>query len=145
LSTLIFFFLLTQIHGYKSAENIKCESIVDGPERGFVGILKTCFMTSDTEISQLGVNISSQADSTVKAIDFNHNDKIVFLPESPSSIFPNLEAYFAYDCSIKTISASNFKGLSKLRRLALEENYIETINSDVFQDLISLETLNLCK
>jgi Leucine-rich repeat (LRR) protein len=71
------------------------------------------------------------------------NKKIEFLPESPNQMYENLLGYNAGHCSIKQIAYKNFRGLVKLKHLHLYSNQIETIPSDTFKDLASLERLNL--
>lgn len=73
------------------------------------------------------------------------NKKIKFLPLSIDKVIPNLVAYSASHCTIKTISKDNFKNLNKLKELHLRDNLIEKIYGNTFEDLVALEQLNLRK
>jgi Leucine-rich repeat (LRR) protein len=59
--------------------------------------------------------------------------------------FPNLVAYSADRCSIKSFTKKNFARLTKLKELDLDRNQIETVNCKAFEDLVSLEHLFLSK
>ena len=70
-----------------------------------------------------------------------NNRKIKHLPKLVDKSFPNLLAYGTNRLSLTTIKKSNFKGLFKLKGLWLNDNKIEIVLSDAFEDLISLKTL----
>lgn len=73
------------------------------------------------------------------------NKKIKFLPENPADSFPSLLIYDARNCLIERISKANFKGLSSLKRVFLQQNEIQQIDYNTFEDLKQLKTLELCK
>lgn len=82
---------------------------------------------------------------SVRGLEFNGNRNVAYLPINVSAVFPNLIRYSAGNCSIVSITKSNFEGLTNLRELLLYENLIEEIPSKVFDDLTSLEVINLGK
>lgn len=100
-------------------------------------------MTNATTIDSHGFTISSAKDETITALRFDGNKKVLFLPVGVYEQFPNLAFLRADHCSIRTISKENFKNLKKLKELQLYYNQIETIGTDVFEDLTSLELLYL--
>lgn len=106
--------------------------------------LKTCFMYYSTAIDSPGIVISTR-DSDVGGLDFAVNKKVRFLPERVAESFPNLVGYTAWSCSLTEIYKTNFKNLINLRKLDLGENQIEKISSNTFEDLRSLEKLDLSK
>lgn len=98
-----------------------------------------------TTISSENTKLSTKRSETVGGMIFCNNLKISFLPLLVHKTFPNLLGYSAASCSIKSISYHNFKSLTKLRELWLLKNKIETIYSNTFEDLASLERLDLRK
>lgn len=107
--------------------------------------LKTCFMDATTEITSPMSNITSRRDYAVVGLWLQSNKNIRSLPHNTARIFPNLLGLTAAECSIKTIAYENFKKLYKLRFLLLGYNEIEEIESETFEDLRSLQLLNLGK
>lgn len=95
----------------------------------------------DTTVINSSVIIIATKDDQIKGLQFSVNPKIEYLPEEVSESFPNLLAYSAGTCSVKSISYENFKGLNKLRGLWLSGNQIEKVSSDTFKDLVLLEHL----
>lgn len=110
---------------------------------GDVGSQNTCWMKKSTSIGSDDVKLLP--DAAIGALFFDKNKKISFLPVDVGISFPRLKLYSAYRCSIKTIAKVHFKGLKMLRRLHLDNNQIETIKSNTFEDLNSLEELYLSK
>jgi Leucine-rich repeat (LRR) protein len=100
-------------------------------------------MKERTVIDEISVKIQTRNES-VKGLDLSQSKKVSFLPVQVADIFPNLIAISAWDCSIKTILKKNFARLIKLQQLCIDHNQIETIHSEIFEDLISLEVLTLC-
>lgn len=141
-----FCFLILLLIGYTSsatAEEISCELF--GEEHWpTIGKQKTCFMNGSIAIESLAIRISVR-DKDVKALILNHNKKIKFLPVDVPNTYPELQIYSALNCSIRTISKENFKGMSKLVILWLSYNRIEKINSNTFEDLTSMTELYLGK
>jgi Leucine rich repeat len=127
------------------ARKISCEIVVKSNwSNSTLGKTRTCFMRNTTVIDGKNVIISPR-DESVLGLSFNQNKKINFLPDGVTKVFPNLIGYTALNCSIQEISIRNFAGLNKLKVLALSFNQIATINTDTFEDLISLEFINLGK
>lgn len=88
-------------------------------------------------------DVSIVPDETIHGLTFSGNQKLSFPPVDVAQSFPNLLGYDMYNCLIKTISKSNFVGLSKLKGLWLNHNHITRIDRNVFEDLVSLEFLTL--
>lgn len=104
---------------------------------------KVCLMTDETSIGSNKVSISSPRDEVIKGLTFHWNKKVLFLPIKIAEVFPFLEALIAFECSLTTISKENFRNLKSLRRLDLDNNNIEKIYKNTFEDLTSLELLDL--
>lgn len=121
-------------------KTITCESVEN---RALSGIRKTCSIGETTAIDSTGYTFSSTSKSTVEALTFNYNKKVEFLPENVAATFPNLLAFNAEICSIKSISKNNFKDLNKLKSLNLASNQISAIFRGTFDDLASLTRLDL--
>jgi Leucine-rich repeat (LRR) protein len=119
---------------------VNCEKIKN-VSWSYVGAVKTCYM-NDATIDSDGFKISPN-DETIKGLYLHNNRKIELLAEAINESFSNLLGYMARDCSIKQISYKNFKGLFQLRELYISYNQIETISSDTFKDLTSLEYLEM--
>lgn len=139
---LLLFFILTLIE-VESLE-VPCEKSVNY-NWTHSGQRKTCFMASSTKIDARGTTVTKMKDDSVTALRMYGNKKIKFLPLNLDKVIPNLTAYSASHCTIKTIAKENFKKLNKLRELHLRDNLIEKIYGDTFEDLIILEELNLRK
>lgn len=119
-----------------------CETI-DTHWWNYVGSQKTCFMTKSSSVILIKSKFSFTNDPGVTAITFKRNFKIFALPEKVQETFPNVQAYSASSCSIKSITFENFEKLNSLVVLWLYGNYIEYLNNEVFADLTSLEVLDL--
>lgn len=100
----------------------------------------TCMLTDTTEIDSFGFIFLYKERSGVKALNFNGNKKIVFLPEKVYLSFPKLVAIDASHCSIRK---ENFENLEHLTTLLLFNNEIEKIYSNTIQNLHSLEYIDL--
>lgn len=96
--------------------------------------ISTRIATNDTTIVE---------DAEIGALVFSNNENILLLPVQLAISFPELEFYFASKCSIKTIAKINFKGLRAVTLLDLKDNQIEMISSDTFEDLTSLQEIQL--
>lgn len=66
---------------------------------------------------------------------------IFYLPIHVYLKFPNIIEFHATKCSIKKVSAQNFKNLKYVSSLILNDNQIESIEEKSFDDLQSLEVL----
>lgn len=108
-----------------------------------VGDQKTCSMFGGAMIDSPEFTIKSAKDETVTGLFFFANPRVSFLPVKVYESFPNLIGYLANGCSIRKISKENFKNLSKLKMLGLSINQIQTIPSNAFEDLTSLQELYL--
>lgn len=127
-------FLITDL---SSAEEVTCELTF---VRGWsLGSLKTCSMQESTVIDAPLVRILSNRDESVKALTFEENKKISFLPLETFKKFPNLNAYAAWGCSIKIVQKEHFQNLINLMLINLAGNQIEIIYSDTFEGLTKLK------
>lgn len=106
--------------------------------------IKTCKMEKTTATNSTGVKLTNK-DEKITGLRFYRNRKIVFLPENVNEIYPNLLFYFSNSCSIKLVSKIYFREMRKLRGLTLSYNKIEKIPTDTFEDMTSLEKLELRK
>lgn len=121
-----------------------CESVRSG-NWGTFGYWKTCYMIDSTVIDASDFTISTPRDETIKGLSFIWNEKISFLPLKIAEKFPNLIGINGMNCSIKTIRKENFQNLNKLKWIWLSINQIETIFSDTFEGLLTLEEITLGK
>lgn len=124
-------------------KKVSCESVSGQSLMAGHSTQSTCFMTRVTIIDSQGFRIASTTDEAIEGLEFEFNRKVSFLPVYIHEAFPNLVTFSAPSCSLKAISKENFKNLSKLKLLVLNDNQIEIIQNDVFKDLTSLEKLNL--
>lgn len=74
-----------------------------------------------------------------------YNKHIFYLPTNLDESFPDLIEIKAFSCNVKSIHKKNFKNLRKLKGLYLNNNQIEKISTNTFEDLQSLERLFLSK
>jgi hypothetical protein len=125
-----------------SQPTIACERVANDNYGLRYGTLMSCYLKQPV-INLPSFRISMPQNHIVKGMSFWMNRNVFYLPESSREIFVNLEQYYAGFCSIKEISIRNFRGLMKVRGLWLHENQIEMIRSDTFEDMKSLEFLNL--
>lgn len=141
-------FLIFVLNVYTSkaaSREVSCDYITDCFLIAFFGQQMTCYM-KDVTIDSQGFTIASPPkDETVTAMGFFSNKNALFLPDNIHEAFPYLMTLSASSCSIKTVSKENLKNLNKLRGLYLDNNQIKTIRSNVFEDLTSLQRLDLGK
>jgi Leucine-rich repeat (LRR) protein len=57
--------------------------------------------------------------------------------------FPNINLIRAEECSIKELSKASLDGLTNLKFLDLDDNFITTLLTDTFSSLINLERVDL--
>lgn len=126
-----------------ATEKVVCDKIEN--YTWSVGEQKTCYMESNATMIDADNFVVFPSDFSIKGISFEDNKKISFLPIKMSETFPDLLIYYAPHCSIKSVSFENFKSLKRVREVYLYNNQIERINTNTFQDLISLEYVSLCR
>lgn len=138
-------FLILTFHQINAGE-VKCEKneTFDYNFWGY-GTAKTCFMQHVTAINSSGVTIFSPRDDMMGGLQFKENKKIRFLPVKIAEKFPNLWIYLAHLCSVQEVSKANFENLIQMKVLVLNQNDITTIYHNTFEDLTSLELLQLRK
>lgn len=123
-----------------SLKSIQCERIAEEGWWPFP-TWTACYMDGTTEINSRDFFITPPVDDiTVEILRFSKNKKIRFLPEVK---FPLLTSYYAGWCSVESIDRLNFRGLRKLKELRLQNNAIEKIETNTFEDLPSLKYLSL--
>lgn len=71
------------------------------------------------------------------------NKKVSYLPVDLYSSFHDLKLIIAYSCSLKAVSRENFRNLTKVFKVNLDNNQIRRIRRGTFSDLISLRELYL--
>lgn len=98
-----------------------------------------------TSIDSPDFTISAEKDESVLGLNLGGNKNIFYLPNDVYKIFPSLIVYGAHLSSIQQISKRNFVNMSKLKGLFLQRNQIEIIENNTFDDLTSLEDLDLSK
>lgn len=106
------------------------------------GSFPTCWIDSSTTIDTSDYEFSGH-DEQVKGLEIRRGTNVFFLPIRVNEAFRNLVAYSAIESRVKTLSRNNFRGLKDLKLLFLDGNHIKMIESDVFNDLTSLEILSL--
>lgn len=127
-----------------SAELINCEEInID--TWNYVNEQVTCSMQNSTVISTPGYDITTSKDDKIGALYFSSNKNIFYLPDGAYENFTNVVVLAASSCSLAAVYKSNFHNLRELIRLDLDENQIEEIASNTFEDLNSLQFLWLSK
>jgi Leucine-rich repeat (LRR) protein len=141
---LISVYLNCLVASESSKNEVNCEEVKD-KYWNFVGDVKSCFMRVKTSIAYDDSVIDSPRNETIRALTFEQNRKILYLPVEIAEVFPNLEAYAAWECSLETVSNKNFKNLRQLKLLNIRNNKISTIEIDTFEDLTQLRELHLSK
>lgn len=104
---------------------------------------KTCII--DSAISLPGYSILWPKDNKMHGLRLEPNKKVKYLPENLNEIFLSLVVYSAQNCKVQEVSKVNFAELKYLRQLWLNSNQIQKVPGDTFEDLYSLEYLNLGK
>lgn len=126
--------------GQTTGASVFCETIQSNTWYD-TGSIKTCRMQT-LKIASEGILISS-SDVSIRGFTLGGNRQIFFLPSRIDNSFPNLLVIDAAHCSLKSVSKDSFVNLKKLQLLYLQNNQIDTIRSDTFKDLTSLEQLYL--
>ncbi|CRK94019.1 CLUMA_CG007544, isoform A [Clunio marinus] len=112
-------------------EVVDCEKIT----------INRCYIGSERIFSSEFIFLRKH--ENIVSIDMNDNKNIRYLPINTAEMFPNLIVYQGSRCSIKAIHKINFQNLTKTETLALPFNYIETIEGNTFEEMISLTHLDL--
>jgi len=141
------FFVLFLINETKAAKNLVCDvRIRDDPfDSGFQKVRTQsviCEFNEAVEIAEPTI-LANPVNENVTELLLRRIKKIEFLPQDISAAFPNLRLIDAFDCSIKSVSNLNLKGLSKNKKINLEKNNLETIEENAFDDLVNLRYLYL--
>ena len=68
-----------------------------------------------------------------------------YLPINLAAQFPNLEYIYAKACSIRGLAPTTLLGLTKIKRIDLKNNQIQTLTADMFQGLTTLLRLDMSK
>lgn len=140
----IFFAVLILCAVTCDAQNrISCGSIRDHSEIDTIGDQRTCFIGSDAALEVRNYQFSEK-NNTVKGLSFGNNKRISYLPIYVEEKFPNL-LVLSSSSPLRSISKENFKGMQKLRALIISNGRIEKLYSDTFDDLDSLEHLDMRK
>jgi hypothetical protein len=103
---------------------------------------KTCIINNAIGIP--GFSIWWPRDNNMNGLRIEPNKKVKYLPENLNDIFLNLVVYSAQNSKIQEISKIHFAELKYLKKLWLNNNQIQKVPGDSFEDLYSLEYLNLC-
>lgn len=142
----LLFILQVQIFTFAIAlKQISCEKVINYEYADDIGSQKACVLKKVTVIDSLGFTFAPEKNDSIRGIDFSDNKKISFLPFKLHKTFPRMLVIAASSCSIKAISRENFKNLKVLRGLWLRNNQIETIPSNTFEDLTSIDDIDLRK
>lgn len=96
-----------------------------------------------TIIDNVDYFIVSDKNTQVKVLDTRNNPQVTFLPVNVHEKFPNLVQFKVKYCSLKKITAENFKDLKKLEVLKLSSNHIDFIAEGSFNSLMELRVLDL--
>lgn len=102
-----------------------------------------CFMSDKTSIFSANITVSFMANEGVDGMWFEKNKAIRYLPINIYEVFPNIREYWARECAIKAIFKKNFRKLTQLKELFLSNNFIDTVPSNAFEDLIKLRWVRL--
>lgn len=134
--------IVSFLHEITAREMITCEVDFVTNKGAKPESLKMCSVEKSQTISSLRVTFAN-IDDSVKALNFIGNQKISYLPVNVDVNFPNLLFYVVSHCSIQKVAKINFAKLKELIGLSINENQIDKIDADTFEDLISLQYLSL--
>lgn len=109
-----------------------------------MGSLRTCKIAGQT-IETVNAVISDSKSLQVRSLSFQNSPNVFFLPVNVAKKFPELKIFDASICAVKAIFGENFKDMSVLKELYLDDNEIFLIYSNTFEDLVSLRVLSLRK
>jgi Leucine rich repeat len=125
--------------------DIFCEEIQTRHVDHIEIIVQSCRLDQLTNIdsAEVAFAFATKPMTVITELYFDYNIHIHFLPIKTGEKFPNLISLSAWFCGIKAVSKANFMQLTKLQRLAINNNRIEAIDGDTFEDLIELKWLFL--
>lgn len=133
-----------------SKGQLKCEKIENFSWKK-IGSLETCYMDQVTSIVEHNRSIDlvfydswGRLRYVSWGLNIGNNKKIRLLPILNLQ-YSDLVAYDAHNCSLTSISKSNFNNMWKLKYLALQDNHLEKIATDTFVGLSALEVLDMSK
>lgn len=83
-------------------------------------------------IKVFGEHLKTLTDDEVTEVYIQDDENLKKIPQELHKHFPNLAAFYVFYTGIEEISHEDFQYLKKLKKLYLEYNKIQTINSDAF-------------
>jgi Leucine-rich repeat (LRR) protein len=86
---------------------------------------------------------SSVSNEDIIALDLTENELLEYLPLEMAINFPNINLIRAEECSIKELSKASMEGLTNLKFLDLDDNFITTLLTDTLSSLVNLERIDL--
>lgn len=93
-----------------------------------------------------GRHLKYSNNNGVERLLFAGQPQMKFIPVGYSKVFKGLNNLWIDDCSLESISKSDFEESSnKLRILGIEKSNLKTISEDTFSELIELEELYLMR
>lgn len=105
-----------------------------------------CQLEYGTYVDSPDYSFSTNQDyASLEVIFIEYQRNMEFLPVSVHRTFPILKVYSVIHTPVRKISKKNFEKLHKLEKLRLQNNYIEAIQSNTFNDLISLQVVEISK
>lgn len=143
--SIFFVILIVKVLHADSSNQIACGIIKDQMEFSAIGSQRTCFVGADTIVDRRDYTFSIEKDETVKALVFGKNPKLQYLPIRVNENLPKLLTYTSNGSPIKFIARENFKNMKDLKVLSIVDGKIEKVYSDSFEDLTSLEQIDLRK
>lgn len=105
--------------------------------------LRTCLIRNQAIDSDRTVVKRSADALQIQGLNIDNNNNVKFLPEKLGETYPELTAMRVSHCAVKKLEKKHFEGLNKLMFMSMFGNKIETISSDAFKDLSSLQFLHL--
>lgn len=73
------------------------------------------------------------------------NKYITALPENLNKVFGNLMTYDASGCGVRSLSKKNFEKMNKMETVLLNNNEIETVDDNTFEDCPQLKQVSMGK
>lgn len=100
-------------------------------------------MTEKTSIDVSGVALGVEKDESILGVRFYDNKNIFYLPVDVYKSYPNLVIYFGHSCNIKFLFKENFEHLGAVKELHLDNNRIQKLDGEMFEDMNSLQIIYL--